>query len=53
MNVDKNDAMPSGYNVYIDGGRTATGADTIEWANEIDSKRPRLMPAIVSFNDPF
>jgi cyclase len=31
-----NPAMPSGYEVYIDGGRTATGADAIEWAGKID-----------------
>jgi len=24
--------MPSGYEVYIDGGRTATGYDAVEWA---------------------
>jgi cyclase len=28
--------MPSGYEVYIDGGRTATGADAIEWARRVD-----------------
>lgn len=31
-----NPAMPSGYEVYIDGGRTATGADAIEWARKVD-----------------
>jgi len=31
-----NEALPSGYEVYIDGGRTATGADAIEWARRID-----------------
>jgi len=36
IDVDWNDAMPSGYEVYIDGGRTATGADAIEWAKRID-----------------
>jgi len=30
IDVDQNEAMPSGYEVYIDGGRTATGADAIE-----------------------
>ena len=34
--VDQNEAMPSGYEVYIDGGRTATGADAIEWAKRVD-----------------
>jgi cyclase len=36
IDVDQNPAMPSGYEVYIDGGRTATGADTVEWAKRID-----------------
>lgn len=31
-----NPAMPSGYEVFIDGGRTATGADAIEWAKQIN-----------------
>ncbi len=36
IDVDQNPAMPSGYEVYIDGGRTATGADAIEWAKKVD-----------------
>jgi len=36
IDVDKNGSMPSGYEVYIDGGRTATGADAVEWAKRID-----------------
>ena len=36
IDVDQNSAMPSGYEVYIDGGRTATGADAIEWARRVD-----------------
>ena len=36
IDVDRNDAMPSKYEVYIDGGRTATGADAIEWAKRVD-----------------
>lgn len=36
IDVDKNEAMPSGYEVYINGGRTATGTDAIEWARRID-----------------
>jgi len=36
IDVDRNEAMPSGYEVYIDGGRTATGADAIEWARRVD-----------------
>jgi cyclase len=31
-----NKALPSGYEVYIDGGRTATGVDAIEWATKVD-----------------
>ena len=37
IDVDVNKAMPSGYEVYIDGGRTATGADAVEWAKKVDS----------------
>ena len=36
IDVDINKAIPSGYEVYIDGGRTATGADAIEWAKKVD-----------------
>ena len=36
IDVDRNATMPSGYEVYIDGGRTATGADAIEWARRVD-----------------
>jgi len=36
IDVDQNPAMPSGYEVYIDGGRTATGADAVEWAKRVD-----------------
>lgn len=36
IDVDVNKSMPSGYEVYIDGGRTATGADAIEWAKIVD-----------------
>ena len=36
IDVDRNPSMPSGYEVYIDGGRTATGADAIEWAKRVD-----------------
>ena len=37
IDVDVNAAMPSGYEVYIDGGRTATGVDAVEWAKKVDS----------------
>lgn len=36
IDVDQNAAMPSGYEVYIDGGRTATGTDAVEWAKRVD-----------------
>jgi len=36
IDVDRNDAMPSGYEVFINGGRTATGTDAVEWARKID-----------------
>jgi cyclase len=36
IDVDQNPAMPSGYEVYVDGGRTATGADALEWAKRVD-----------------
>jgi len=37
IDVDVNKKLPSGYEVYIDGGRTATGFDAIEWAKRVDS----------------
>lgn len=37
IDVDQNPAMPSGYEVYIDGGRTATGSDAVEWAKQVDA----------------
>jgi len=36
IDVDVNPALPSGYEVYIDGGRTATGTDAIAWARQVD-----------------
>ncbi len=36
IDVDVNESLPSGYEVYVDGGRTATGADAIEWARKVD-----------------
>jgi cyclase len=32
--VKKTDGKPSGYEVYIDGARTATGLDAIEWIKQ-------------------
>jgi cyclase len=37
IDVDQNGAMPSGYEVYIDGGRTPTGGDAVEWARRVDA----------------
>lgn len=36
IDVDRNPSLPSGYEVYIDGGRTATGKDAVEWAKQVD-----------------
>jgi imidazole glycerol-phosphate synthase subunit HisF len=35
IDVDRNPKLPSGYEVYIDGGRTATGADAVQWARQV------------------
>ncbi len=35
IDVDVAPALPSGYEVYIDGGRTATGKDAVEWAKQV------------------
>jgi cyclase len=35
IDVDQNSSLPSGYEVYIDGGRTATGHDAVEWAKQV------------------
>lgn len=35
IDVDRNPKLPSGYEVYVDGGRTATGADALEWARRV------------------
>ena len=36
IDVDVNHDLPSGYEVYIDGGRTATGFDALDWARRVD-----------------
>ena len=36
IDLDVNAKLPSGYEVYIDGGRTATGVDALEWAKRVD-----------------
>ena len=35
IDVAQNADMASGYEVFIDGGRTATGADAIEWTKKV------------------
>ena len=37
MDVARNPAMPSGYEVVIDGGRTHTGLDALAWARKAES----------------
>ena len=44
IDVDVNPTMPSGYEVYIDGGRTATGYDAIEWAKKVDGYVEVILP---------
>ena len=36
IDVDRNPSLPSGYEVYVDGGRTATGFDVVEFAKRAD-----------------
>ena len=36
IDVDVNPKLPSGYEVFIDGGRTGTGFDAVEWAKRVD-----------------
>lgn len=43
IDVDQNNAMASGYEVYIDGGRTATGTDAVEWAKQVDGYGVRVI----------
>lgn len=38
IDVDKNPNLPSGYEVYIDGGNTATAKDAVEWAKEAEDR---------------
>jgi cyclase len=38
IDVDRNPALPSGYEVYIDGGNTATGTDAVEWAKQAEAR---------------
>jgi len=36
IDADRNPKLPSGYEVYIDGGRTPTGADALDWARKAE-----------------
>lgn len=38
IDVDLNQALPSGYEVYVDGGNKSTGKDAIEWAKEAEAR---------------
>src|SRR5690606_133879 len=38
VDVDRNPACPSGYEVYIDGGRTPTGIDAVQWAKDAENR---------------
>jgi len=38
IDVDRSPALPSGYEVYVDGGNTATGKDAVEWAREAENR---------------
>ena len=45
IDADANDALPSNREVYIDGGRTATGKDAVEFAREMaDLGVGRILP---------
>lgn len=39
IDVDRNRKLPSGYEVWIDGGRTATGADALDFAESERARR--------------
>ena len=41
IDVAQNAAMPSGYEVFIDGGRTATGKDAIEYSKASNQEELR------------
>ncbi len=36
VDVDRNAGLASGYEVFVDGGRTATGMDALEWVRRVD-----------------
>lgn len=43
IDVDRNESMVSRYEVYIDGGRTPTGMDAVEWAKQVDGHGVRVI----------
>jgi len=43
IDVDVNESLACGYEVYIDGGRTATGTDALEWAKKVDGFGVRVI----------
>jgi cyclase len=43
IDVDRNPSLPSGYEVFIDGGRTATGTDALEWAKRVSGHGVRCI----------
>lgn len=51
IDVDRNPNLPSGYEVWIDGGRTPTGKDAIEWAKEVESYGVRIILPTSKFAD--
>ncbi|MGQ9532478.1 MAG: imidazole glycerol phosphate synthase subunit HisF [Desulfotomaculales bacterium] len=38
IDVDRNRALPSGYEVYVAGGTKPTGRDAVEWAREAEAR---------------
>ncbi|MGI6609514.1 MAG: imidazole glycerol phosphate synthase subunit HisF [Limnochordia bacterium] len=38
IDIDRSSTTSSGYEVYVDGGRTATGLDAVDWAQEVASR---------------
>ncbi len=43
IDVDANPALPSGYEVYVDGGRTPAGLDAVEWAKRLTAEGVRIL----------
>lgn len=43
IDVGQNASLPSGYEVFIDGGRTPTGMDAVEWAQRVEQLGVRTL----------